>query len=503
MHFLRKAVSSIVGQIILFAAFFFLYHKLIVYIMRETGQKLGAVGYNGVFTPLYAIIRPELSWWVIPAILICIGFLYISHKFLLSNKLTTSNLIGISIIFFLAITISVAQIDGYNNIGNEENPNWILALLEPYTRTGLEYYGDVPRIEDLGLGGFLRDFSKPELFNTLSGHTRTHPAGGVVFLWLVSKVFGYNLLSASLFSIFFTAVVVILIYKLGDLLYGKTVALYSLLLFLIIPNFVMFTGTSMDGPFSVFPILSLYLFYKARERETNPDMDLTSFRPYSLLTGISLAIGMFMTYATVVIGVFLCVIAILEYRIFKQYLKVLAFAAVGYIGFYLLLFIITGYDPITSTWAAIKKDEAGMGTTGYETIDEYFHLSIGNLFAFLIGVGIPITAVWFRQIITTFSVWKKNATVVEEDSGSSALPWLLRFEKADTYLIGFCITLFYFTFSTLFTMEVERIWIFMVPFFVIPVAKFLTSRPRSDLYWVGCLLVVQLILSEVLLYTYW
>ena len=67
----------------------------------------------------------------------------------------------------------------------------------------------------------------------------------------------------------------------------------------------MFTGTSMDGPFSVFPILSLYLFYKARERETNPDIELTSFRPYSLLTGISLAIGMFMTYATVVIGVFL------------------------------------------------------------------------------------------------------------------------------------------------------------------------------------------------------
>ncbi|MCG9128206.1 glycosyltransferase family 39 protein [Candidatus Poribacteria bacterium] len=502
MHFLRKAVSSIVGQIALFAVFFFLYHKLIVYIMRETGLKLGAVGYNGVFTPLYAIIRPELSWWVIPAILICSGFLFISYKYLLSNKISTSRLIALSIIFFIAITISVAQIDGYNNIGNEENPNWILSLLEPYTRTGMEYYGDVPRIEDLGLGAFLRDFSKPELFDTLSGHTRTHPAGGVVFLWLVSKIFGYNLLSASLFSILFTSVIVILIYKLGEHLYDKTVALYALLLFLITPNFVMFTGTSMDGPFSVFPILSLYLFYKARERETNPDIDLTTFRPYSLLTGISLAIGMFMTYSTVVIGVFLCVIAILEYKQFNQYLKVLAFAAVGYIGFYLLLYIIAGYDPITSTWAAIKKDEAGLGT-GYESIDRFFHLSIGNLFAFLIGVGIPITAVWFRQVKNTFSDWRKNTTTSEKDSGSSTLPWLLRFEKADTYLIGFCITLFYFTFSTLFTMEVERIWIFMVPFFVIPVAKFLTTRPRSDLYWVGCLLVVQLILSEVLLYTYW
>ena len=470
--------------------------------MRETGLKLGAVGYNGVFTPLYATIRPELSLWITPAILICIGFLFLCHKYLLSHKINTSELIVVAIICFLAITISVTLIDGYNNIGNEEKPNWILALLEPYTRTGLEYYGDVPRIEELGLQGFLRDFSNPELFNTLSGHTRTHPAGGVVFLWLVSKVFGYNLLSASLFSIFFTAIVTILIYKLGEHLYDETVALYALLLFLITPNFVMFTGTSMDGPFSVFPILSLYLFYKARERETNPDIELTTFRPYSLLTGISLAIGMFMTYATVVIGVFLCVIAILEYKQFKQYLIVLAFAAVGYIGFYVLLFIITDYDPITSTWAAIKKDEAGLGS-GFESIDRFFHLSIGNLFAFLIGVGIPITAVWFRQVLTTFRDWRRNTAVTEEDSNSSAIPWFLRFQNADTYIIGFCITLFYFTFSTWFTMEVERIWIFMVPFFVIPVAKFLSSRPRSDLYWVGCLLVLQLILSEVLLYTYW
>ncbi|MDE0553891.1 MAG: hypothetical protein OXI24_06740, partial [Candidatus Poribacteria bacterium] len=64
-------------------------------------------------------------------------------------------------------------------------------------------------------------------------------------------------------------------------------------------------------------------------------------------------------------------------------------------------------------------------------------------------------------------------------------------------------TLLFFTFSTLFTMEVERIWIFMVPFFVIPVAKYLVDRSISDLYWVGGILTVQLIVGEVLLYTYW
>ncbi|MDE0485307.1 MAG: glycosyltransferase family 39 protein [Candidatus Poribacteria bacterium] len=470
--------------------------------MRETGLDLGALNYSRHFIPLYAVPQLDLSWWIVPAIIVCIGFLYLCYKYLLPNSFSPRRLIGIAIVCFLAINISVAQIDGFREIGTEDEPKRISALLEPYTRLSMEYYGDVPRIDELGLRVFLRDFSKPELFDTLSGHTRTHPPGGVIFLWFVSKIFGYNLVSASLVSVLFTAFTVIPIYKLAERLYDEKVALYALLLFLITPNFVMFTTTSMDGPFSVFPILSLYLFYEAKERETTPEMTLDTFRAYSLLTGISLALGMFMTYSTVVVGIFFCIIALLERKRFVQYLKVLAFAATGFIGFYLLLFVLTGFQPIESLWAAIKKDEAGMGS-GFESIDRYFHLSFANLFAFLIGVGIPITTVWLRQIVTTVKEWKQNSASPELKKNQPRIPWIFNPEKSDTFIIGFLITLIYFTFSTWFTMEVERIWIFMVPFFVIPVAKYLTTRPRSDLYWVAGILVVQLIISEVLLYTYW
>ena len=366
----------------------------------------------------------------------------------------------------------------------------------------MEYYGDVPRVDELGIRRFLRDYSKPELFDSLSGHTRTHPPGGVLFLWHVSGLFGYNLISASLITILFTALTAIPIYRLAEMLYGKKVARYALLLFLITPNFVMFTGTSMDGPFSVFPILSVYLFYVARERETIPDQKWYEFRPYSLLTGLSLALGMFMTYSTVVVGVFLCVIALLERQRFVQYLKVLLFAASGFIGFYLLLFVLTGFRPIEALIAAIKKDEVGMGT-GYESVGRYFHLSFANLFAFLIGVGLPITTVYLRQLVSTIREWRQDALASEHEMGAPRTPWIFRHENVDTFVIGFLITLLFFTFSTLFTMEVERIWIFMVPFFVIPVAKHLIDRPMSDFYWVTGILVAQLIVGEVLLYTYW
>ena len=280
---IQKAVRLIPVQIGLLALFFCVYHLFLFYCMRETAVNLGAVRYRTHVVPLYAEPSFDLSLWVLPALVVCVGFLYLCHKYLFSD-VSARRLIWIAILCFVAINVSVALIDGYRE--PEEGETFqVLGLLEPYTRTSLEYYGDVPRVNELGLQAFLRDYSKPALFDTLSGHTRTHPPGGVVFLWVFSKILGYNLVSASLVSILFTAFAVIPIYYLGERLYDRKVARYALLLFLITPNFVMFTATSMDGPFSVFPILSVYLFYEARARETSPDQKLQAFRPYSLLTG--------------------------------------------------------------------------------------------------------------------------------------------------------------------------------------------------------------------------
>ena len=498
---IQKTVRLIPAQIGLLTLFFCLYHLFLFYCMRETAVNLGAVRYRTHVVPLYAEPSFDLHLWVLPALVVCIGFLYLCHKYLLSG-VSGHRFIWITVLCFVVITVSVALIDGYREYEQEGETVRVLGLLEPYTRSSLEYYGDVPRVDELGVRAFLGDYSTPELFDTLSGHTRTHPPGGVLFLWCFSKIFGYNLVSASLISILFTALTVIPMYRLGERLYGEKVARYALLLFLITPNFVMFTGTSMDGPFSVFPILSLYLFYEARARETGHDQAWHGFRPYSLLTGLSLALGMFMTYSTVVVGVFLCIIPLLERKRFVQYLKVLLFAAAGFIGFYLLLFVLTGFRPIEALVAAIKKDEMGMGT-GYESLSRYLHLSFANVFAFLIGVGLPITTVWLRQVVSTIAEWRREAFTSGQAGDGAAIPWILRHERLDGFVIGFLITLLFFTFSTLFTMEVERIWIFMVPFFVIPVAKHLVDRPISDLYWVAGLLTVQLIVGEVLLYTYW
>ena len=178
------------------ACFFLLYHKFLAYWMRTASVNLGAVKFHRHVVPLYALPQTDLSIWILPALVVLISFLLLCRKVFLQQAISTTQLFLISIGFLLAISVSVAMIDGYREVAGRQLP----AFQEPYTRTNYEYYGDVPKVDQVGLWSFLRDYAKPELFSTLSGHAQTHPPGGILFLWIVSKLFGYNLLGASLGS---------------------------------------------------------------------------------------------------------------------------------------------------------------------------------------------------------------------------------------------------------------------------------------------------------------
>ena len=431
---------------------------------------LGAVKANHHVPPLFAIPQINFGVWLIPACLILILFLLFWHNLVNHPRVSTVIFLAISISLFSLIGISVAMIDGYKEVEGKHLP----ALIEPYTRLSLEYYGDVPLLNKVGLYYFLRNYAKADIFLELSGHSQTHPPGGVIFLWVFSKIFGYNLISTSLISILFTSTVIIPIYLLAKTLYGKEVGRLSIILFLIMPNFVIFTSTSMDGPFSVFPILSTYLFFKSVS---------STKKVLAICIGLCLSLGMLMTYSTVFIGLYFTIFAVLSFvfdrQQFHHVIKTLSISLISFVAFYGLLFLFADFNPFEAVWASIKKDEAGMGT-GYETIGRYLSLSTANLLAFLIGVGAPLTISWLYGTLKSIrGTW-------------------------DLFPSSYLVTLVIMAFSTLYTMEVERIWIFMAPFIVIPAAKYLHQRNNlADLHCVISLTVLQLLLFEVMLYTYW
>ena len=458
----HKILQNIIVQIFALAAFFVLYHKYAVYVMTGLHIKLGAIGKD--VAPLYATRHTDLTLWMIPAFAIFVVYFAIVRFFLADRPIRTWVLILTSILMLVAIDIAVAMMD-----------DGLTSFMAPYTRTGGEYYGDVPKVA--GVREFLHDYVK--IFNNLSGHARTHPPGGVLFLYIVARVFGSGLLQAAIATVVFTSFIVIPVYFLARDLYGEKTARYAIALFLVAPNMVMFTATAMDGPFSVFPVLSIYLFYKSLSGKTGL---------YSILTGLALALAMLMNYTAVVIGIFFVTVAFFtlfnERKILKRAAKAMSIIAVSFAAFYVFLYFWAGYNIFSAAFAAYKKDQSSMGT-GYENAGRYFNISIANLFAFLIGVGIPYTVIWLHEV-------------------AAELRRFVRVREADLYILPYFAALLITTFSTLFTLEVERIWIFMVPFVVIPGAKYLLRRRRRwEVYAVLGLTCVQLLSMEILLRTYW
>jgi len=462
--FLEIISSNCILHIIILTFFFWLYHNYAADLITKHGVKLGVL--DPKTAPIYAHLQTKINSWLILAIFSLGIYITLFRIFFEKPKLPEYVLIPALMIFLVIIDTTVAMIDG-----------GIKPFVEPYTRNTLEYYADVPKVHNIKY--FLENYVN--MFNTLSGHSQTHPPGGAIFLWIVSKLFGKGLIQAAFATVVFTSITVIPVYYLAKEYYGVNIARYAAGLFLVTPNMVMFTATGMDGPFAVFPALSIFFFYKAISNKK------LSFL-YSFLTGLALAFAMIMNYTATVIGLFFVIVGLIaligKREKIKSIIITLAIAGVTFVVFYVLLYFWSKFNIIAAFRAAYKKDEKTMGT-GYENFAKYFHISIANLFAFLIGVGIPITVLWLHEMGGEFKR-------------------IIFDRKVDLYILAFFITLIGISFSTLFTLEVERIWIFLVPLMVIPVAKRLYEKHKKwELYVIMLLLSVQMVLMEVFLYTHW
>lgn len=412
------------------------------------------------------------TWLILPFIALALYF--IMSKALIKSEQT----IPLPILFIAVIGLKIG-IDLSVSLAN----GGFFTLGVPISNS-LEYYTDVPKVE--GLWSFLRDFNKLEL----SHHSETHPPGGALFSWAVAKLFNYDLITASFAIIVFSTLTLIPIYLLAKQLYGEKTGRYSLALYLITPNIVLFSATSVDAVFTVFLVWSVYFYFRALSE--HPIF-------YGILSGVLLTVSMLMNFTTTVLGVYFIVLALVTYlgrrvlpsndisQNFKRHLTVLFIAGGVVVLLYLLLYLGPRYNVFTNLRIARDKDRGG--GTGYETIARYVFLSITNLFAFFIYIGVPTTALYVREI---------GKTIREA----------FRQSRFDSFLIAYVLTLLGIAFSTLFTLEVERIWMFMLPFIIIPAGKHLAAyieeRKKTRMFYVTTtLLWIQILAFEILLNTRW
>ena len=284
----RTVVRSFWTQALLWGFGFIAYHLLVSAIYPASGVIIRST------FPLYAILRPVVDAWAIPPILVFVAWLLVLqwHR----RRGFARVPIALAIFFVFALNVTMAMTRG--------GPP---ALRDPFTRitpqAKAEYLADVDRVGTNPIA-FMRDYSR--LAPTLSVHSRTHPPGPVLYLWIVSRIFGKGIKTAAWSAIIGTSFAAVPFCLLARTIYDERVRWYAIAIYVVTPSLVLFGATSMDGVFLFFPILSAYFFHKSWKQ---------SAVLYSILTGLTLVVAMFFTFVTVAVGLIFTLEAILSYRV--------------------------------------------------------------------------------------------------------------------------------------------------------------------------------------------
>src|SRR5262249_10188569 len=198
--------------------------------------------------------RPFFTGWLIPPVVVVVVYLVgLWRTNILRSRTDLRAIFGL-IVGFLAVTTSVALIDG----GPRE-------LIGPMvSRPHLEYYGAIDQVADPLT--FLRDYVA--LCPTLPRHAQVHPPGAVLFVWAASRLLPGGPWGVAAAIIGTSSLLVVPVFLWARSLGGPGTARRAGALLVLTPSVVLFSATSMDGPFAVVLVATMAAFWEALRRSS-------------------------------------------------------------------------------------------------------------------------------------------------------------------------------------------------------------------------------------------
>jgi hypothetical protein len=452
--------------------------------MLHHDLRLGAV--SPKLAPLYAYWRPHFKLWIIAPLVALTAYIVFLRRTRVATSLSNRSANIAFCAFAILTTVTVALSDG--------GPRSIIA---PLLRTDLEYIGAIDRVHNVA--AFLREY--PKAAASMPMHARVHPPGPVLFSWASSQIVANSTWGTAAGIVLFSALALPLVYRWADRLCGPGVARRAAALFLWTPSFVLFTTTSMDGPFAVLLIAMNAIYWESMEH-----------RPILLGTvaGIVACFAALMTYSVTVSLLFCGVACCIRFVAAPAMRRNIVFSAcsalIAFIAANTLLWILTGYDPVAMFFAAAANHTDIMYGARHETPDRYAHLAVANLVVFFVSAGIPGSILWCSNAGQSLGAARALFGTGEPPNGVEAsnrndLHW-------HCFVLTSIITLLGAAIVPVFVLEVERIWMFLVPLVVIPAARRMfeqdqgTGRAQATVVMV-ILVAAQTLITELLLSTYW
>lgn len=427
----------------------------------------GNSGFSSWAAPLYAFSQPipkitadALLRWITP-IVIAVVWIGLTAKWMRSRSISTASQMRIAIGMAILLNLTTAMMD-----------QGIKSISAPFAVSQEDFYPDAAHVTDP-----LRLLREYPMLN-VGRHPKTHPPGGVLLLWVVRKTIGDGVMTASLFAVIVTALTLIPATLTCQKLIGERATFIFIALYVLTPNLIIFGATSMDGVFAFFLNWTVYLFFWAA---THP----TPRWWRGIILGISLALSTFMTYASIALVALMIVWWVWQWfdkNAQHQIFGILITAAITTIACFALLYLCTGCNILACVRASMRFDATMMHAVRHQYLDQ----SLTNLFGFLVGSGLIASTLWLRDAACDFASIRRPSPI------------------AGVLLL----TVVVLSFSTLFTRELERIWMFLTPLLLMGAARNLDrltpqSARKCCTVVTMILLFLQAWLTQLLLYTLW
>lgn len=318
------------------------------------------------------------------------------------------------------------------------------------------------------VGNFFKNFNG--LVLKLDQHAQGHPPFSILFFWIINKFFLsmpflYEIIEkinpargdvfetwnkllpneklGALFSTilipFLSALNIFPLYKISKKLYGQKVALRTAFLYLFIPGVVLFIPIN-DVFISLFPLFSFWLFITAIDK---------SSRILFIFAGLLFSVGLFFSLSLLPMLLIFIVYGV------SSMLRGAKKAAGSLLFFVLGLLVI----PIALGFVGFNSIQVFMTImSGLPENRHYYPWVLYNLYDFFIFLGIGVSVIYMYMLCRTFVNLKKN------------------FKDIDPIFLGTFIMILMLDLSGSVRGEVGRIWIPFMPFFLLPVANFITSK---------------------------
>src|SRR3989344_3656515 len=368
----------------------------------------------------YAIPSPKAMSliWPLIALLTFFGFLYYRRKI---EALSKNKFLLILFLIFFALALGVAGIrEGAKSIA------------DPFTRTFWEYSGN------MGLVRTVKDFlhNYISLIPRLAEHGTTHPPGYTLVLYFVYKYFQAGFLGMSLWAVFIAGLTLWPLYFLWRYFLEKMETRRALEIFIFVPSIVMMTATSMEGVFMFLVWCAIALLFVGWRK----NIWLAG------LGGLAAALALFTNFLFLLLIPFFLFLAWFSIKKFNtaDCAKAL-FRIFISLAFFLLFFLAiwqwSGYS-ITDNFFAARAANQGAVRSNFESVPMYFLYVFMNIINFLIYLGLPLIFIFFEGL---------PATLKESSALFKSGVWALLFFLA----IG------------IFQANVERLWLFILPFFMV------------------------------------